>query len=41
MERFDLSPTRAFAIHRRVSQERTLKLNRVAAELVRTRMTPS
>jgi GAF domain-containing protein len=41
MERFDLSPAHAFAILRRVSQDRNIKLNRVAAELVSTRVTPS
>jgi len=41
MERFDLSPTQAFAALRRVSQDRNVKLNRVAEELVRTRETPS
>ena len=41
MERFDLSPAQAFAVLRRVSQDRNIKLNRVAAELVRTRKTPS
>lgn len=40
MERFDLSPTQAFAVLRRVSQNRNVKLNRVAEELVRTRKTP-
>jgi GAF domain-containing protein len=41
MERFDLSPAQAFAVLRRVSQDRNIKLNRVAEELVRTRETPS
>jgi GAF domain-containing protein len=41
MERFDLSPTQAFAVLRRVSQDRNIKLNRVAEELVRTKKTPS
>ena len=41
MERFDLSPAQAFAVLRRVSQRRNIKLNRVAEELVRTRETPS
>lgn len=40
MERFDLTPTQAFAVLRRVSQHRNIKLNRVAEELVRTRETP-
>lgn len=40
MERFDLSPAQAFAVLRRVSQDRNIKLNRVAEELVRTRETP-
>lgn len=41
MERFDLSPVHAFAVLRRVSQARNIKLNRVAEELVRTRETPN
>jgi GAF domain-containing protein len=41
MERFDLSPAQAFAVLRRFSQNRNIKLNRVAEELVRTRETPS
>ena len=41
MERFDLSPEQAFAVLRRVSQKRNIKLNRVAEELVRTRETPT
>jgi GAF domain-containing protein len=41
MERFDLRPAQAFAVLRRVSQKRNIKLNRVAEELVRTRQTPS
>lgn len=40
MERFDLSPTQAFAVLRRISQHRNIKLNDVAEELVRTRETP-
>ena len=40
MERFDISPEHAFAVLRRVSQKRNVKLNRVADELVRTRVTP-
>ena len=40
MERFDLTPAQAFAVLRRVSQHRNIKLNRVAEELVRTRETP-
>lgn len=40
MERFTLSPAQAFAVLRRVSQARNIKLNRVAEELVRTRETP-
>jgi GAF domain-containing protein len=40
MERFDLSAAQAFAILRRASQARNIKLNRVAEELVRTRLTP-
>ena len=41
MERFNLSPAQAFAVLRRVSQDRNIKLNRVAEELVRTRETPT
>jgi GAF domain-containing protein len=41
MERFDLLPVQAFAVLRRVSQDRNIKLNRVAEELVRTRVTPT
>lgn len=41
MERFDLSPEQAFEVLRRVSQARNIKLNRVAEELVRTRVTPN
>jgi GAF domain-containing protein len=41
MERFDLSPAQAFAVLRRVSQQRNIKLNRVAEELVETRETPT
>lgn len=41
MERFDLSPAQAFAVLRRISQKRNIKLNRVAEELVRTRETPT
>ena len=41
MERFDLAPDQAFAVLRRVSQRRNVKLNRVAEELVRTRETPT
>jgi AmiR/NasT family two-component response regulator len=41
MERFDISPAQAFAVLRRVSQDRNIKLNRVAEELVQTRETPS
>lgn len=40
MERFGIPPDQAFAVLRRVSQRRNLKLNRVAEELVRTRETP-
>lgn len=40
MERFSLRPDQAFAVLRRVSQHRNVKLNRVAEELVRTRETP-
>lgn len=40
MERFGIPPDQAFAVLRRVSQRRNVKLNRVAEELVRTRETP-
>lgn len=40
MERFDVPADQAFAVLRRVSQRRNVKLNRVAEELVRTRKTP-
>lgn len=40
MERFDLSAEQAFNLLRRVSQERNVKLNGIAEELVRTRRTP-
>ena len=40
MERFGMPPDQAFAVLRRVSQRRNVKLNRVAEELVRTRETP-
>lgn len=40
MERFDLSPAQGFAVLRRVSQDRNIKLNRIAEELVRTRQLP-
>ncbi len=41
MERFGMPPDQAFAVLRRVSQSRNVKLNRVAEELVRTGVTPS
>ncbi len=41
MERFDISPAQAFAVLRRVSQRRNVRLNRVAEDLVRTRQTPA
>lgn len=41
MERFGLSPARAFEVLRRVSQESNTKLNTVAEELVHTRQTPT
>jgi len=41
MERFGIPPGQAFAVLRRVSQRRNVKLNRVAEELVRTRETPT
>ena len=40
MERFNIPPDQAFAVLRRVSQHRNVKLNRVAEELVRTGKTP-
>ena len=40
MERFGIPADQAFAVLRRVSQHRNVKLNRVAEELVRTRETP-
>lgn len=40
MERFAIPPDHAFAVLRRVSQRRNVKLNRVAEELVRTGSTP-
>lgn len=40
MERFHIPADQAFAVLRRVSQSRNVKLNRVAEELVRTRETP-
>lgn len=40
MERFGIAPDQAFAVLRRVSQRRNVKLNRVAEELVVTRETP-
>lgn len=40
MERFGLPADQAFAVLRRVSQRRNVKLNRVAEELVRTGVTP-
>jgi GAF domain-containing protein len=40
MERFDIPPAQAFAVLRRVSQRRNVRLNRVAEDLVRTRQTP-
>jgi GAF domain-containing protein len=41
MERFGIAADQAFAVLRRVSQHRNMKLNQVAEELVRTRETPS
>jgi AmiR/NasT family two-component response regulator len=40
MERFKISADQAFAVLRRVSQDRNLKLNKVAEEVVSTRKTP-
>lgn len=41
MERFRISPEQAFAVLRRVSQSRNVRLNRIAEELVRTGVTPA
>lgn len=41
MERFGIPPAQAFAVLRRVSQRRNVKLNWVADELVRTGRTPT
>ncbi len=41
MERFSLTASQAFSVLRRVSQARNVKLNLIAAELVRTRETPA
>jgi GAF domain-containing protein len=41
MERFAIPPDQAFAVLRRVSQRRNVRLNKVAEELVRTRTTPA
>jgi GAF domain-containing protein len=41
MERFDLTSAQAFAVLRRVSQHRNVRLHRVADELVRTRQVPT
>ena len=41
MERFGIPPEQAFAVLRRVSQRRNVKLNRVAENLVRTGETPA
>jgi GAF domain-containing protein len=41
MERFGVTPGQAFAVLRRVSQDRNVKLNKVADELVRTGETPT
>lgn len=40
MERFGIDAVQAFAVLRRVSQHRNVRLNSVAEELVRTRQTP-
>lgn len=40
MERFDLSADQAFAVLTRVSQQRNIKLHKVADEVVRTRQIP-
>jgi GAF domain-containing protein len=40
MERFNITAEQAFNVLRRVSQERNVKLNLIAEELVRTRRTP-
>ena len=41
MERFAIPPAQAFAVLRRVSQHRNVRLHLVADELVRTRQTPT
>lgn len=40
MERFSISADQAFAVLRRVSQDRQVKLHEVASQLVQTRQTP-
>jgi AmiR/NasT family two-component response regulator len=40
MERFKVSGDQAFVVLRRVSQDRNLKLNKLAEEVVSTRKTP-
>lgn len=40
MERFDINADRAFAAMRRVSNNRNVRLQQVAAEVVETRKTP-
>lgn len=40
MERFDVNAQQAFAVLRRISQQRNVKLHEVARELVETRRTP-
>jgi transcriptional regulator with GAF, ATPase, and Fis domain len=41
MERFDLSPSRAFDVLSRLSQQRNVKLRQVAEQIVETRILPN
>jgi GAF domain-containing protein len=41
MERFDLSPDRAFSVLSRLSQQRNVKLRQVAEQIVETRILPN
>ena len=40
MERFGIDAARVFGLLRRVSQQRNIKLQQIAAELIQTRKTP-
>jgi AmiR/NasT family two-component response regulator len=40
MERYSLSPAEAFTVLKRVSQDSNTKIAAIAADLVRTRVTP-